>query len=130
MLTWLGYISEWVGDTRGDSCCWSTLFKFVFEVEDLVDIKSWLNEYLEAGNSTWIVPSVCCIIFEGVVKGLIGFGRIKSFNSYWPPWVISFHFSFLGTKTWVLLGLSCGDNVSSLTYWHMALGFNWVVMTL
>ena len=74
MLTWLGYISEWVGDTGGDSCCWytgirifgvkSTLFKFVFEVEDLVNIKSWLNEYLEVGlNFIWIVPYVCCIIF-------------------------------------------------------------------
>ena len=71
-------------------------------------------------NST----SVCCIIFEGVVKGLIGFGRVKSFNSHWPPWVISFHFNFLGTKAWVLLGLYCNNNVSSLTYWHIALGFN------
>ena len=49
MLTWLWYILEWVGDTGGDSCYWyigiwifevkSTLFKFVFEVEDLVKIK-------------------------------------------------------------------------------------------
>ena len=93
-MTWLGYIAEWVGDAGGDSCCWytgieifgvkSTPFRLGFEVEGLIDIKSWLNEYLEAGlNSTWIVPSVCCIIFEGVVKGLIGFGRVKSFNSHW-----------------------------------------------
>ena len=125
ILTWLGYISEWVGDVGGDYCCWytgigifgvkSTPFKFAFVVENLANIKSWLNEYLETGlNSTWMVPSVCCIIFEGVVKGLIGFGRIKSFNSYWPPWVISFHFNFLGTKDWVLLGLYCNNNVSSL----------------
>ena len=70
---------EWVGDIRGDSCCWytaigifgvkSTQFKFAFEVEDLADIKYWVNEYLEVGlNSIWIVPSVCWIIFEGVVK--------------------------------------------------------------
>ena len=49
MLTWLWYILEWVGDTWEDSYCWytrigifrvkSTLFKFVFEVEDLVKIK-------------------------------------------------------------------------------------------
>ena len=84
-----------------------TLFKFVFEVEDLVEIKSWLNEYLEVGlNSIWTVPFVCCIIFEGVIKGLIGFGLV--------PKVISFHFSFLGTKAWVLLGLYCNNNVSSL----------------
>ena len=59
MLTWLGYISKWVGDTGEDSCCWyigigifgvkSTLFKFVFEVEDHVEIKYWLNEYFEVG---------------------------------------------------------------------------------
>ena len=90
---------EWVGDTRGDSCCWYigiwifgvklTLFKFVVEVEDLVEIKSWLNEYFEVWlNSIWTVPYVCCIIFEGVVKSLIGFGLVKSFNSHWPPWVI------------------------------------------
>ena len=83
-----------MGDAGGDSCCWyigigifgvkSTPFRLGFEVEGLTDIKSWLNEYLEAGlNSTWIVPSVCCIIFEGVVKGLIGFGRVKSLNSHW-----------------------------------------------
>ena len=45
MLTWLGYMSEWIDDIGGDSCCWytgigffgvkSTLFKFVFEVEGL-----------------------------------------------------------------------------------------------
>ena len=101
MLTWFGYISEWVSEAGGDSCCWytgigifgvkSTPFRLGFEVEGLADMKSWLN-------STWIVPFVCCIIFEGVVKGLIGFGRVKSFNSHWPPWVISFHFNFLGTK--------------------------------
>ena len=111
-------MSEWVGGTRGDSCCWytwigifavkSTLFKFVFEVEDLVEIKSWLNEYLEVGlNFIWTVTSVCCIICERVVKGLIGFGLVRSFNSHLPDWVISFHFSFLGTKVWVLLGLYC-----------------------
>ena len=98
-MTWLGYIAEWVGDTGGDSCCWYTRirifwvkltpFKLGFEVECLAYIKSWLNEYLEVGlNSTWIVPSVYCIIFEGVVKYLIGFGRVKSFNCHWPPWVI------------------------------------------
>ena len=53
MLTWLGYISKWVGDIGGDSCCWytgigffgvkSTPFKFAFEVEDLADIKSWVR---------------------------------------------------------------------------------------
>ena len=64
-------MSKWPG---GDYCCWytgigiflgkSTLFKFVFEVEDLVNIKSWLNEYLEVGlNFIGTVPSVCCIIF-------------------------------------------------------------------
>ena len=135
MLTWLGYISKWVGDIGGDSCCWytrieifgvkSTLFNFVFEVEDLVEIKSWLKEYFEVElNSIWTIPSACCIIFEGVVKGLIGFGFIKSFNSHWLPWVISFHFSFLGTKSWVLLGLYYNNNVSSLTDWHTILGFN------
>ena len=93
-MTWLGYISEWVGDAGGDSCCWytgigifgvkSTPFRLGFEVEGLADIKSWLNEYLEARlNSTWIVPSICCIIFKGVVKGLIGFERVKSLNSHW-----------------------------------------------
>ena len=50
MLIWLWYISKWVSDIGGDSCCWytgigiflgkSTLFKFVFEVEDFVEIKS------------------------------------------------------------------------------------------
>ena len=63
-----------------------TLFKLAFEVEGLEDTKSWLKEYLEAGeNSIWIVPSVCWIIFEGVVKGSIGFGWVKSFNSHWLP---------------------------------------------
>ena len=85
MLTWLLYILEWVADIGGDSCCWYigieifgvklTPFKFAFEVEDIEDIKYWVNEYLEVGlNSIWTVPFVCCIIFEGVVKGLIGFG--------------------------------------------------------
>ena len=83
-------------------------------MRDLVEIKSWLNEYFEVKpNSIWIVPSVCCIIFEGVAKSLIGFGFVKFFNSHWPPWVISFHFSFLGTKAWVLLRLYCNNNVSS-----------------
>ena len=91
MLTWLWYILEWVADIGGDSCCWYigieifgvklTLFKFVFEVEDLVKIKSWLNEYFEVGlNSIQTVPFVCSIIFEGVVRDLIGFGFVKSFN--------------------------------------------------
>ena len=73
-MTWLGYISEWVGDTGGDSCCWYTgigifgvkltPFKFVFEVEDIVEIKSWLNEYFKVGpNSIWTIPFVYCIIF-------------------------------------------------------------------
>ena len=68
-MTWLWYISEWVGDVGGDSCCWytgigifgvkSTPFRLGFEVEGLADIKSWLNEYLEVGlNSTWIVQIV------------------------------------------------------------------------
>ena len=53
----------------------STLFKFVFEIEDLVKIKYWLNEYFEVGlNSIWTVPLVCCIIFEKIVKG---------FNWFW-----------------------------------------------
>ena len=94
MLTWLGYIFEWVSDIGGDSCYWhtgigifwvkSTPFKFAFVVENLADIKSWVNEYLEVElNSIWIVPSICCIIFKGVVKGLIGFERVKSLNSHW-----------------------------------------------
>ena len=62
------YISKWVWCMDGDSCWYigirifgvkSTLFKFVFEVENLVEIKSWLNEYFEVWlNSIWIVPSV------------------------------------------------------------------------
>ena len=98
-MTWLEYKSEWVGDTGGDSYYWytkiwifwvkSTPFKLAFEVEGLVDTKSWLNEYLEVElNSIWIVPFVCCIIFEEVVKGLIGFERVESFNSHWPSQVI------------------------------------------
>ena len=108
ILTWEGHISKWVGDIDEDSCCWQitigifwaklTLFKFVLEVEGLADRNSWVNEYLEVGtNSIWIVPSVCCMIFEGVVRGLIRFGLVRFFNSHWPPWVISFHLSFLGT---------------------------------
>ena len=94
-------------------------------MEDLIEIKSWLNEYLKVGlNSIWTVPSVCCIIFEGVVKGLIGFGLVKSFNSHWSHWVISFHFSFLGTKASVLLGLYCNNNILSLTNWHTTQKFN------
>ena len=84
---------EWVGNIGGDSCCWytrigifgvkSTLFKFVFELKGLIERKSWVKEYFEAGlNSIWTVASVYCIIFEGVVKGLIGFGFVKIFNSH------------------------------------------------
>ena len=61
----------------------STLFKFIFELEGLVEKKSWVNEYFEVGlNSIQTVPFVCCIIFEGVVRDLIGFGFVKSFNSH------------------------------------------------
>ena len=109
----------------------STLFKFVFEIEDPAKIKYWLNEYFEIGlNFIWIIPSMCYIMFERVVKGFIGFEFVKSFNSHWPPWIISFHFSFLGTKAQVLLGLYYNNNISSLTDWHTTHGFNWVVMTL
>ena len=95
----------------------SRLFKFVFELEDIAKRKSWVNEYFVVGlNSIWTISSICCIIFEGVVRGLISFGFVKSFNSHWPPWIISFHLSFLGTKICVLLGLYCNNNVSSLTY--------------
>ena len=75
-----------------------TLFEFVCEVEGLVERKSWVNEYFEIGlNSIWTVSFVCCMIFEGVIRGSIGFGFVKSFNSYWPPWVISSHWNFLET---------------------------------
>ena len=52
----------------------STLFKFVFEIEDPAKIKYWLNEYFEIVlNFIWIVPFMCCIIFKGVVKGFYWF---------------------------------------------------------
>ena len=96
-----------------------TLFKLVFEVNGLEERCSWTKGFLEdKPNSIWIVLYVCLMISEGFIKGVIGLEFTKSFNSHWQPWVISFHFNFLGTKVFIFLGLYCKNNVHllQLTY--------------